>query len=165
MKNQSDDLSLIRSATVRDLIIFHLNFFKLQATPDHTKKRKGGRRPAPKKDKDVKASASAEESDEEEEQEDCSAKPKCLKPVGKEVCTQLFIVFRTILNKYVLKGGLISVGIFTFPFMSEMTILKFSICYLKLKSSALLTFFDDVEIHSEIKPPTDYGRPNEAFFH
>jgi len=56
-----------------------------KATPDHTKKRKGGRRPAPKKDKDVKASASAEESDEEEEQEDCSAKPKCLKPVGKEV--------------------------------------------------------------------------------
>ena len=69
-------------------ICFHFYIFLLlflQATPDHTKKRKGGRRPAPKKDKDVKASASAEESDEEEEQEDCSAKPKCLKPVGKEV--------------------------------------------------------------------------------
>ena len=79
-----------------DLIIFHFIFKKLQATPDHTKKRKGGRRPAPKKDKDVKASASAEESDEEEEQEDCSAKPKCLKPVGKEV--HIFYVFRTIVK-------------------------------------------------------------------
>jgi hypothetical protein len=37
-----------------------------------------------------------EESDEELEQENCSAKPKCLKPVGKQV--HIFMVFRTILN-------------------------------------------------------------------
>ena len=56
-----------------------------KATPDHTKKRKGSRKLVPKKDKDVKALASAEESDKEEEQDDCSAKPKCLQPVGKEI--------------------------------------------------------------------------------
>ena len=54
-----------------------------KATPDHTKKRKGGRNLAPKKDKDVKCSVSAEEFDKEDEQEDCSAKPKCLQPVGE----------------------------------------------------------------------------------
>ena len=48
-----------------------------KATPDG-KKRKGGRR--------VKKDPKSEESeDAEEEQEDCCAKPKCLKPVGKEV--------------------------------------------------------------------------------
>ena len=56
-----------------------------KATPDGIKKRKGGRRPVPKKD----TTKSADDSDDaEEEQEDCSAKPKCLKPVGKEVIFQ-----------------------------------------------------------------------------
>jgi len=53
-----------------------------KATPDGNKKRKGGRRTLPKKD----SSKSADDSDDgEEEQEDCSAKPKCLKPVGKDI--------------------------------------------------------------------------------
>merc|ERR1712080_437573 len=51
-----------------------------KATPDCKKPRKGGRRV--KKD----TNKSADDSDDVEEgQEDCSAKPKCLKPVGKEV--------------------------------------------------------------------------------
>jgi len=49
-----------------------------KATPDGKKRKGGGRR--------VKKDPKSEESeDAEEEQEDCSAKPKCLKPVGKEV--------------------------------------------------------------------------------
>ena len=53
-----------------------------KATLDGNKKRKGGRRTLPKKD----STKSADDSDDgEEEQEDCSAKPKCLKPVGKDI--------------------------------------------------------------------------------
>ena len=66
-----------------------------KATPDGNKKRKGGRRTLPKKD----SSKSADDSDDgEEEQEDCSAKPKCLKPVGKEVIILLFTYSAT--NEY-----------------------------------------------------------------
>ena len=44
-------------------------------TPE-VKKRKGGR--SRKKD-------SSEDEERDEEQEDCSAKPKCLRPIGKQV--------------------------------------------------------------------------------
>ena len=48
-------------------------------TPE-IKKRKGGR--SRKKD-------SSEDEERDEEQEDCSAKPKCLRPIGKEVIISL----------------------------------------------------------------------------
>ena len=44
---------------------------------------------------DEEINTSEEESDEELEQENCSAKPKCLKPIGKQV--HIFMVFRIIL--------------------------------------------------------------------
>ena len=59
---------------------------KVEASPQQesgTKKRKGGRT--------RKKEAADDSEDNDEEQEDCSAKPKCLRPVGKEV--RLYFVF------------------------------------------------------------------------
>ena len=52
-------------------------------TPE-VKKRKGGR--SRKKD-------SSEDEERDEEQEDCSAKPKCLRPIGKQVIYTKKILF------------------------------------------------------------------------
>ena len=63
---------------------------KVDASPQQesgTKKRKGGRT--------RKKEAADDSEDNDEEQEDCSAKPKCLRPVGKEVrlVTIFFLLF------------------------------------------------------------------------
>ena len=72
---------------------------KVEASPQQdsgTKKRKGGRT--------RKKEAADDSEDNDEEQEDCSAKPKCLRPVGKEVrlysIIYLFFPFFSIFEIY-----------------------------------------------------------------